>query len=442
MAETTAATTTTVALTDARKKKKAHLPRRVKHSQQIPLDILNNEALKEAMKILPDNYSFEIPKTIWRLREAKSKRVALQFPEGLLMYSLLISDILEKFAGVDTLVMGDVTYGACCVDDFSARALDCDFVVHYGHSCLVPVDPTGPIKMLYVFVEIGINVKHLVSTVEANFKPGDNIILAGTIQFTAAVRTAKRKLASKYSSISVPQAKPLSPGEVLGCTAPRLIETKAKGQDGSLGATKEEDNAPTVIFVADGRFHLESLMIQNPDVRAFYKYDPYSRKITLEKYDHSRMHQLRQKAIKEASKARVFGVVMGTLGRQGNTNIVNRIKKNIEEAGKEAVIVLLSEVFPAKLRMFKSIEAWVQVACPRLSIDWGHAFQRPLLSPYELEVALDLQKWKSIYPMDFYKRGGGPWSNYHPETKRVIRRKRKTRRKPIKMAYEEKQQKE
>ena len=32
--------------------------------------------------------------------------------------------------------MGDVTYGACCIDDFSARALGCDLIVHYGHSCL------------------------------------------------------------------------------------------------------------------------------------------------------------------------------------------------------------------------------------------------------------------------------------------------------------------
>jgi len=32
--------------------------------------------------------------------------------------------------------MGDVTYGACCVDDFTARALNVDLLVHYGHSCL------------------------------------------------------------------------------------------------------------------------------------------------------------------------------------------------------------------------------------------------------------------------------------------------------------------
>lgn len=41
-----------------------------------------------------------------------------------------------RFTEADTVVMGDVTYGACCVDDFTARALGADFMVHYGHSCL------------------------------------------------------------------------------------------------------------------------------------------------------------------------------------------------------------------------------------------------------------------------------------------------------------------
>ena len=32
--------------------------------------------------------------------------------------------------------MGDVTYGACCIDDYSAIAMGCDMLIHYGHSCL------------------------------------------------------------------------------------------------------------------------------------------------------------------------------------------------------------------------------------------------------------------------------------------------------------------
>ncbi len=34
----------------------------------------------------------------------------------------------------------------------------------------------------------------------------------------------------------------------------------------------------------------------------------------------------------------------------------------------------MSELSPARLALLEGVEAFVQVACPRLSIDWGHAF--------------------------------------------------------------------
>lgn len=86
--------------------------------------------------LLPANYNFEIPKTIAQIAKNGATRVALQMPEGLLMYGCSIVDIIERFAGVECVIMGDVTYGACCIDDYTARALGCDMMVHYGHSCL------------------------------------------------------------------------------------------------------------------------------------------------------------------------------------------------------------------------------------------------------------------------------------------------------------------
>ncbi len=41
----------------------------------------------------------QIHKTVWRLRQAGARTVALQFPEGLQMYACVIADILETFAG-------------------------------------------------------------------------------------------------------------------------------------------------------------------------------------------------------------------------------------------------------------------------------------------------------------------------------------------------------
>lgn len=102
--------------------------------------------------------------------------------------------------------------------------------------------------------------------------------------------------------------------------------------------------------------------------------------------------------------------------------------------------ILLSELSPAKLSLLRGISTFVQTSCPRLSIDWGYAFPRPLLSPYEASVALGVTNargWKSMgltpqqkrekpflaeleengrtaeddYPMDFYANQSlGEWT--------------------------------
>ena len=46
-------------------------------------------------------------------------------------------------------------------------------------------------------------------------------------------------------------------GEILGCTSPAM-------------------KSDCLIYLGDGRFHLESAMIANPDLQA-YRYDPYSK---------------------------------------------------------------------------------------------------------------------------------------------------------------------
>jgi len=82
-------------------------------------------------------------------------------------------------------------------------------------------------------------------------------------------------------------------------------------------------------------------------------------------------------------------------------------------------LLLLSELSPQKLDLLphSQLSTFVQTSCPRLSIDWGYAFSRPLLSPYEASVASGrIKGWQGLrledglgtsigeggYPMDFY----------------------------------------
>lgn len=78
---------------------------------KIPGELINDPILNAAIAALPSNYNFEIHKSIWRIRETKSTRVALQMPEGLLMYATTIADIIETFTNAETVIIGDVTYG-------------------------------------------------------------------------------------------------------------------------------------------------------------------------------------------------------------------------------------------------------------------------------------------------------------------------------------------
>mmetsp|Transcript_12321 Transcript_12321/g.18579 ORF Transcript_12321/g.18579 Transcript_12321/m.18579 type:complete len:504 (+) Transcript_12321:59-1570(+) len=426
--------------------------RSVHRQQQIPEWISDNQALREAIaRGLPSNYNFEIAKTIWRLSQCEPKccRVALQFPEGLLMYACIISDILEQFAEVECCIMADVAYGACCIDDYTCKALQCDFLVHYGHSCLVPISQLCDEyyqRVLYVFVEIAINTQHFIASMKHNFDPlrhykDKRIVIAGTVQFTHMLAGIKQSLCDEHGyrddHILIPQAKPLSPAEVLGCTSPDLRQ--AYGDDTDIEC---------VVFVADGRFHLESLMIANPHISqkgGFFRYNPYDCKFTKEAYNTALMHTMRQQAIESAKRKydAVWCVILSTLGRQGNVGILRRLCSMLKAKRIRYVTVLMSEIYGDKLAQFDltAVQCFVQIGCPRLSIDWGTDVLSeqmggtrappPLLNAYEATVALQQVEWRSVYPMDYYKSDGGVWSNYYmtDAEKRDKERQRKEKRK-------------
>uniref|UniRef100_A0A8C5L7M1 2-(3-amino-3-carboxypropyl)histidine synthase subunit 1 n=1 Tax=Jaculus jaculus TaxID=51337 RepID=A0A8C5L7M1_JACJA len=329
-------------------------------ANQIPPEILNNPQLQAAIQALPSNYNFEIPKTIWRIQQAQAEKVALQMPEGLLLFACTIVDILERFTEAQVMVMGDVTYGACCVDDFTARALGADFLVHYGHSCLVPMDTSvQDFRVLYVFVDIRIDTAHLLDSVRLTFPPGSALALVSTIQFVSTLQVSGLKFPAFHGAVY-------------------------------------------------------SRLFLIPRPLLLCRYDPYSKVLSREHYDHQRMQAARQEAIATARSAKSWGLILGTLGRQGSPKILEHLESRLRALGLPFIRLLLSEIFPSKLSLLPEVDVWVQVACPRLSIDWGAAFPKPLLTSYEAAVAIRDIDWQQPYPMDYYAGSSlGPWTVNH-----------------------------
>jgi 2-(3-amino-3-carboxypropyl)histidine synthase len=314
------------------------VPRRIVRRRPNPGNQVHNVAidpilLKEVLDAsnLPVNvYSFEIERTVQRCVSLNATHVALQMPEGLLLYATVLVDVLQKLVrsvtkstiNLQVSILSDVTYGACCIDDLTASQLGCQLLIHYGHSCLVPIQHTV-IPVQYVFVEIQFYIPHLVQSLRATLFLGaassssatpndDDVVLVrklkdlcndeerlhlyllGTIQFRHALVEVKDQLLRRFEelrstpglllprdfTVSIPQCKPLSPGEVLGCTSPTLNAHLQEQENGENRGTRA-----VVCFVADGRFHLESTMIANhTKIDTFYRYDPYSRVLSIEAY--------------------------------------------------------------------------------------------------------------------------------------------------------------
>ena len=372
-------------------------------------DLEENVLLTIALEKLPKNYNFEIYKSIKKIREiSKEKKkknplIALQFPEGLLIFSLLISDILSTFAECETIILGDITYGACCIDDIGCSLLNCDLIIHYAHSCLKPNIITL-VKVMYIFVEIKIDIEHLVKTIILNFpkENSDSLFFLGSLQYNSSLFFFLLKLIDcgyDKNNIIIPQNKPRVIGEVIGCTSPIL--------------EKKKDNC-YVIFICDGRFHMESVMIQNPNFK-FFQYNPFTKYLTIEEYDIELMKKIRFEQIEKLKESKFIGVIFGTLGRQGSKGILDRINKLLDENNKDYVNICLNEITEEKISKFPQCDCFIQIACPRLSIDWPDQFSKPMLTPYETYIAFGKIEKPEIYRMDNYSYETGEWGHLYKE---------------------------
>lgn len=63
--------------------------------------------------------------------------------------------------------------------------------------------------------------------------------------------------------------------------------------------------------------------------KLIFRYDPYEKKFTQELYDHERMKSNRESAVRNAGREGRFGLILGTLGRQGSTKVLSNLKVGV-----------------------------------------------------------------------------------------------------------------
>lgn len=68
-----------------------------------------------------------------------------------------------------------------------------------------------------------------------------------------------------------------------------------------------------------------------PSIFFIIRYDPYSKEFTREYYDTAKMHRIRQSEIDKATKGQVWGLVLGSLGRQGSPKVLKVLHSTLRE---------------------------------------------------------------------------------------------------------------
>ena len=69
------------------------------------------------------------------------------------------------------------------------------------------------------------------------------------------------------------------------------------------------------------------------------RYDPYGRVLSREQYDHKGMREVRRRAIEGAQRAPRWGLILGTLGRQGNPRILEHLQSVLAQRDIQHTVV-------------------------------------------------------------------------------------------------------
>jgi len=311
------------------------------------------------------------------IKKRKPKIVFLQLPEGLKPEAPHLASIVEE-AGALPIVSSDPCYGACDLAVSEAKLLGVDLIVHYGHT---PMTLNTEVPIVYVEARAKISIKEALTKAVPYLESWNKIGLVTTVQHIHQLDEAKTILRNAGKTVFVGDVDPVKyPGQVIGCDF---------GNARSVSETVE-----AYLFVGGGRFHAMGLALATgkPTIIA----DPYEKRAYPIQDEVRRVIKQRWGNISEAKEAKSFGVLISLKSGQMRLRAAMEIKEKLEQNGLKATLLALREVTSSALLQFPGIDAFINTACPRLSLDDAQSFRKPLLYLNEALVMLGEMKWEEL----------------------------------------------
>jgi len=315
-------------------------------------------------------------KKIFDVIEArKPTSVALNGPDGLLPRVQDLTLRIGKKYGIPAYLLADTTWGTCDLNSNGAKVLNAEILFNIGHTNSMEMIEKNVI-MIDAFDDISFDK---VTEKCGQLLRGKTISLITDSQHLNQVESIKNTLEQNGINVKIGKGKgQLNDGQVFGCEF--------------YPATEIMNDVDANVFLGQSNFHAAGVAMATN--KPTYILDPYFNEIR-EITDFAR--KLQKKATLEIYKsadAKTFGVIVGLKEGQLSKLTALKFKKELEDLGKNVHLIALTDITNERLRNLKDVDAFIQVACPRISTD--NRFDKPVLSTPQAIALMKVLRKESI----------------------------------------------
>ncbi|MFB6144217.1 MAG: diphthamide biosynthesis enzyme Dph2 [Candidatus Nanohaloarchaea archaeon] len=289
------------------------------------------------------------------LKEKDYNKVALQGPDGIKPQLIDFGSELKEH-GIEPVMIGASSFGACGIADEKAERMGAEALVHVGHTRFL--HPEGAdMDDLNVYYLPYREDRDLMGVLKEEYDEieEEKLGLVGVTQYMDRAEEAREFLEEKGYDVvdGTTGLRTTEPGQVLGCDAGAAHNISHK--------------VDAFVFLGSGEFHPSQVSETGKKV---YVVDPYERHIWVEPAnslgDELQAEKARVLKYKDEKK---WGIVTSSKKGQNYRRAVDIAKEKLEEHGKDVYVFVEDRIFEADYKGY-GIDIYVNCACPRMTKDW------------------------------------------------------------------------
>ncbi|KAG2477325.1 MAG: 2-(3-amino-3-carboxypropyl)histidine synthase [Nitrosopumilales archaeon] len=309
------------------------------------------------------------------IKKRKPVSVTLNGPDGILSKVQETATKIMKRFGIPAYVLADTTWGSCDLNSVGAKVLGSEVLFNIGHTISLETLEKN-VVMVDAFDDITFDK---IARKCIDILKGKTISLVTDSQHLPQMDVVKEILIQGGVNVKIGQGKgQLNDGQVFGCEFYPVMETK--------------DVVDANVFLGQSNFHAAGIALATK--KPTYVLDPYFNEVREVTEFAQKMQKKTTLAIYKAADAKIFGIIVGLKEGQLSKTTALKFKKELEKEGKIVQLFALTDITNDRLMNLKGIDAFIQVACPRISTD--NQFDKPVLSTPQANALLKVLRNESI----------------------------------------------